>query len=339
MHFSDSDEDDQAPKVVALTEFSSATLEKAPEVVKSIPRLENTFRNGSASYRPDALSSKKVQGGKSIAELEAAERNRTQAYGLSRPARESVIETETAGDTDDERQAQPKIKEESLTEQELAVRELLNPTELKEEFSIKQEADDKSFLRRPRFAADRPAMSTLDEYQEVPVEEFGLAMLRGMGYVPPTKDKEETKKIERRADFLGLGAMERPEDTKTAADLRKNKHQRKIEQKMYVPVVKRNKRTGEIIEDSPGSSRLASEEPSSTNRDPRRSSAARTIEQDGSRHRRRSRERSPDRDRDRYRSHDGRDRNRGDRVRDDRPDGRHRGSSDRDYRRRVHAYN
>ncbi|XP_047532711.1 G-patch domain and KOW motifs-containing protein [Vanessa atalanta] len=47
--------------------------------------------------------------------------------------------------------------------------------------------------------------STLDDYDSVPVQEFGLAMLRGMGWTP-SKDQSKYKQPQLRPKGLGLGA-------------------------------------------------------------------------------------------------------------------------------------
>ncbi|CAD6441833.1 807aebc3-e283-421d-ac5e-c75db44f9e86 [Sclerotinia trifoliorum] len=55
--------------------------------------------------------------------------------------------------------------------------------------------------------ASAPDVSTLEDYKAVPVEEFGAALLRGMGW-----DGEERKgggkEVKRRQNLLGLGAKE-----------------------------------------------------------------------------------------------------------------------------------
>lgn len=102
---------------------------------------------------------------------------------------------------------------------------------------------------------EAPDVPTAADYDAVPIEEFGAAMLRGMGW----KDGEAIGKkrgqqpivqrvIERRADLLGIGAkpakalgIELGEWGKHA-----NKHERAIN-KAYAPVVLKNKKTGELV--------------------------------------------------------------------------------------------
>jgi hypothetical protein len=60
--------------------------------------------------------------------------------------------------------------------------------------------------------ASAPDASTLEDYERVPVEEFGAAMLRGMGWKGETnssdKARDKGKDVKRRQNLLGLGAKE-----------------------------------------------------------------------------------------------------------------------------------
>lgn len=56
-----------------------------------------------------------------------------------------------------------------------------------------------------------PDVSTLDDYERVPVEEFGAALLRGMGWKEGDAKKgrvDRPKDVKRRQNLLGLGATE-----------------------------------------------------------------------------------------------------------------------------------
>ena len=60
-----------------------------------------------------------------------------------------------------------------------------------------------------RAIASAPDVSTLEDYERVPVEEFGAALLRGMGWKGPSVDgKTGVKEVKRRQNLLGLGAKE-----------------------------------------------------------------------------------------------------------------------------------
>jgi hypothetical protein len=57
-----------------------------------------------------------------------------------------------------------------------------------------------------RAVALAPDVSTLEDYERVPVEEFGAALLRGMGW--KGKKEGQVKEVKRRQNLLGLGAKE-----------------------------------------------------------------------------------------------------------------------------------
>lgn len=57
-----------------------------------------------------------------------------------------------------------------------------------------------------RAIREAPDVSTLEDYERVPVEEFGAALLRGMGW--KGEKKEGPKEVKRRQNLLGLGAKE-----------------------------------------------------------------------------------------------------------------------------------
>lgn len=208
--FHDSDEEETAANVQPLTEFSGNTLSKPEQAPLIVPKLPDTFRHGNKSYVPGAMTqATKRFDGKTIDELEAEERSRNRAYGLSVTA------------------SSQRRGEGSLLIDESP------DSRLESSSKHMQDAD----------------VSTLDDYEAVPVESFGLAMLRGMGYDPSEVAKPEAKAQERRPDFLGLGATQRPMESKTSADLAKKRHEVRKEERTYVPVVKINKRTGERVDE------------------------------------------------------------------------------------------
>ncbi|KAJ2741350.1 hypothetical protein GGI20_005245, partial [Coemansia sp. BCRC 34301] len=52
-----------------------------------------------------------------------------------------------------------------------------------------------------------------DTYERVPIEEFGAAMLRGMGWTESPNDDDAIVHNGKRPSLLGLGATPRPKDT------------------------------------------------------------------------------------------------------------------------------
>lgn len=112
------------------------------------------------------------------------------------------------------------------------------------------------------FKADvktRPEMSTLEDYERIPVENFGAAMLRGMGWKgDDQEEKKDGKKkavipVAQRTLYLGLGAKDDNEESGL-----------KPIDKNYVPVRRINRKTGEFArgeEESRSSSRSRERSP------------------------------------------------------------------------------
>lgn len=102
--------------------------------------------------------------------------------------------------------------------------------------------------------ASRPDSASLDEYAAVPIEEFGAALLRGMGWkegdaVGKRKHQKVTARVvERRPALLGIGAKEVAGGVEELGAWGKTttKGKRKVE-KSYTPVLLRNTMTGEIL--------------------------------------------------------------------------------------------
>ncbi|KLJ07943.1 hypothetical protein EMPG_16583 [Blastomyces silverae] len=131
-------------------------------------------------------------------------------------------------------------------------------------------AEEERFDETKSFRADvasRPEPASLAAYSAIPVEEFGAALLRGMGW----KDGEPIGRgkygnsnaratkapiTERRPGYLGIGAKELPGNDKSGnssevelgawgkSAMRKAK---KPGEGLYTPVLMRNKKTGEMV--------------------------------------------------------------------------------------------
>ena len=177
-----------------------------------------------------------------------------------------------------------------------------------------------------------PDSATLDDYERVPVSQFGAALLRGMGWKEGTGASKTGKGPVQpylpaaRPALLGIGAKEK----EVLDDGSKKKKGRP--DKRYVPLIKKERREGDREYDSaPASgsssrSRRRTPEPRSSRRSPsperrRDRDRARHDSADGDRHRD-GRDREKEQDRRRETDRDG---GRGDRDRDRRRD-------DRDYR-------
>lgn len=84
---------------------------------------------------------------------------------------------------------------------QMAVRELLE--DAKKEKVVETPTLVVPINAKPVFEGQKE--STLDDYDSVPVQEFGLAMLRGMGWTP-SNDQTKFKQPQLRPKGLGLGA-------------------------------------------------------------------------------------------------------------------------------------
>ncbi|KAF1973966.1 hypothetical protein BU23DRAFT_553638 [Bimuria novae-zelandiae CBS 107.79] len=107
---------------------------------------------------------------------------------------------------------------------------------------------------------DAPDAPTLAAYEATPIEGFGAALLRGMGWKgdeAPGSEKKAPKEIKRRPALLGIGA--KPEAA-AGIELEEfgsgaKKWQKKTDIR-YTPVALRNKHTGELITEEELKARL-----------------------------------------------------------------------------------
>jgi len=96
--------------------------------------------------------------------------------------------------------------------------------------------DEEAALRRD--LVDLPETSTLADYARIPVEQFGAAMLRGMGWKPPAQGDDEPWVPGQRPALLGLGA--KPKAVEVMANGKEKKADWKKERR-YVPLVKKER--------------------------------------------------------------------------------------------------
>ena len=102
--------------------------------------------------------------------------------------------------------------------------------------------------------ASRPDSASLDDYAAVPIEEFGAALLRGMGWKEGDtvgKKKEQSNKpriVERRPALLGIGAKEVPDGLEELGAWGKGaKRKKNMYTKGLAPVLLKNSMTGEML--------------------------------------------------------------------------------------------
>ncbi|KAJ5368371.1 Pre-mRNA-splicing factor spp2 [Penicillium cataractarum] len=276
------------------------------------------------------------------------------AYGLSFAQKPSDQDGESSAVKEDQPMpdAQPISKEDQkpLTEDQIAMQALLRETTGEVERrtdlvieSSKHDEDDEPLRRHDETSsfrtdvASRPEPATLDQYNAIPVEEFGAALLRGMGwkdgqsigrgdYSSSTAAKKAKNPgvPERRPGFLGIGAKDSGKGAEVELGAWGKSAMRKASRKqgeeneggsvegVYMPVTMRNKKTGEYITEEELADLKKESSKSQVDKDDWRERRDRNLEKSG-------RERDRDRDRE-YRKRD---------YDDDRSDRRN-GSSRRD---------
>ena len=112
------------------------------------------------------------------------------------------------------------------------------------------EDDDKRFKVDVELRADNMDVNS-DAYVNIPIGDFGAAMLRGMGWSGPTEEDEAKDKytVVPRDYRLGLGATPKPPDEKTRGkskaekEKEKNKWQKKAEEQLK----KQNLQVGSLV--------------------------------------------------------------------------------------------
>ena len=165
-------------------------------------------------------------------------------------SRGDPVEPEVAGITD-----QPK------TEDEEAMEALLNDGKKRPNLVIPGSGTLQDRLT-PRISeehafrsdiASRPESASLADYSEVPIEEFGAAMLRGMGWKEGDavgRNKRSAAKprlVEQRPALLGIGASKVPEGLEELGAWGKGAKKITRIDRSYAPVVLKNAKTGEIL--------------------------------------------------------------------------------------------
>ncbi|KAF3388910.1 Pre-mRNA-splicing factor spp2 [Penicillium rolfsii] len=274
------------------------------------------------------------------------------AYGLSFAQKPSEQDGNDSAIKED--QPMPDAQSDStetqkpLTEDQIALQALLRETsggvERRTDLVIESSRpgeDEEPFRRHDETSsfrsdvASRPEPATLDQYNAIPVEEFGAALLRGMGwkdgqsigrgdYSSATAGKKAKNHgvPERRPGFLGIGAKDSGKGAEVELGAWGKSAMRKASRKqgednadgnvegVYMPVTMRNKKTGEYITEEELADLKKESSKSQVDKDDWRERRDRNLEKNG---------RERDRDRE-YRKRD---------YDDDRSDRRN-GSSRRD---------
>ncbi|KAH6541289.1 hypothetical protein HBI56_039200 [Parastagonospora nodorum] len=172
---------------------------------------------------------------------------------------------------------QDNLTEEQRLEKK-ALDALINGKPTDEGLVIPLHNDEDAFQSDLRSAPDAP---TLDAYEANPIEGFGAALLRGMGWkdsdaAGKTGAPAKIKQVKPRPALLGIGAKEDAAAGVELGDFKGNRGKGKNKQQSYNPVALRNKKTGEVITEDELKAKLeqqdmVQEEPKRKREDERRS--------------------------------------------------------------------
>ncbi|EAW10220.1 spliceosome ATPase-activating subunit SPP2 [Aspergillus clavatus NRRL 1] len=312
LHDDESDEEERPPAFETVSGFDTLTgtaLAADGRAVDNMKRelvipvtSKNNWRDRpGTNTRPRGknLLPKEVQAmqeaekrGQTVGENHETDRP-NMSYGLSFAKPAAVVEEGKAGEDQTMKDAGPLVppvtdERKPMTQDEIAlqalIRESNGDTERRSDLVIESAPGQAGTESGGRYdetgsfradVASRPESASLDQYNAIPVEEFGAALLRGMGWkegqsigrgkygTSATDDRSQKARIpERRPGFLGIGAKDASGGKGAEAELgawgkaAMRKGARKAGENqggegntegVYMPVLMRNKQTGEYI--------------------------------------------------------------------------------------------
>lgn len=255
-------EDEEAPQHELVTGFSSsgAILSK-PVQEKEVKTIQNAGNGDWRTRGRKNLLPAEVQaaqhGGVVVVERDEVSKESGLQFAAAKTGENGAQEAATTGGSLATREEPAK----ELTEDEIAMAALLGDKPKSNAVIAAQGnarligQDETADFRED--VASRPESSTLEEYAAMPVEEFGMAMLRGMGQkrkaagqaISLEGDKDDNpRKVRKQEGFLGIGAKAAPgADVELGAwgkaDMRKNNKG----EGFFTPLMRENKATGERI--------------------------------------------------------------------------------------------
>jgi hypothetical protein len=270
LHHDSDNEDEAEPQHESVTGFSSSGAILSKPVQQTAERVIQNSGNGDWRRRGKNLLPAEVQAAQNgtltmVEKDEVSKASGLQFADKSEPSngvRAEATQPVSNGEHKD------------MTEDEIAMAALLDDGSgrAKSNAVIQQLGNarltfhDETADFRADIAA-RPDSSTLDEYAAMPIEDFGLAMLRGMGQkrrangevidLIGDKKEEAPRKIRKQEGYLGIGAKAGPgSDIELGAwgkaDMRKNNKG----EGFFTPLMRENKATGERITEEEFQQRL-----------------------------------------------------------------------------------
>jgi hypothetical protein len=142
------------------------------------------------------------------------------------------------------------------TEDDLARNALLNNGDSGLVIPMPDEYEEQPLTEEEAYRNDvdsRPDAPDFEAYERIPVEEFGAALLRGMGWQGEEKGRTTREERDtRRPAFLGVGARPVSTGLDELGSWGKGSRASSKAEKVYVPLVKVSKETGKVIEDEGG---------------------------------------------------------------------------------------
>lgn len=221
---------------------------KGPLVIPSLPN--RNWREEARKKQLEKAPHTAQQNGDVVME----EPEKEVVYGLTVPDKPEEIQENGAAESAEPMEVDP---QDNLTEAQRldkqALESLLNAKSTDSSRIVPAITDEEALQNDLNDAPDEPS---LDAYEATPIEGFGLAMLRGMGWKDSDGESRKNgakapKEIKRRPALLGIGAKE---DAAKDVELgefnskaRGKKGKSKDAPQGYNPVTLRNKKTGEVI--------------------------------------------------------------------------------------------
>jgi hypothetical protein len=240
----ESNPDDEISKDSSVLTESVVTFENTREPERHEPERQELIIKPVANrdWRSEMWKREGLEESSQITEPEPK-------YGLYVPEKESKdLKVEVSNEESPIKKA---VK--PLTDDELARFHLLNQRTLEQERVIEMQQAEPRVSETQAYREDitsRPDEPDLEAYNRVPVEEFGAALLRGMGW-KGTDAEQVVTEVKQRPFLLGLGAkpLEAAVEESGAWGKGARKNPTRAE-KSYVPLIKVNKRTGEVVNDN-----------------------------------------------------------------------------------------
>ena len=215
------------------------------------------MRRGDFSAVPGAGTSSKSTVDLDADAINTEEQKRGLEFRTSRPRQDEAAEHSSADastlDPLASTEAPTTTSEEAGTDQEalkaLLAGEGVGTSNTGEPLIILQESDPEMLQHD---IDSRPEAPTLDDYAATPIDQFGMALLRGMGWKEGMgagkggKGPQQAAEPKKRSALLGLGAKERPAGSTSllsSSSSRRHKPKDRRDYK-YVPVIKRDSQGG-----------------------------------------------------------------------------------------------